>query len=60
MMPEVVDSQFDAQRMDNWACLPLNQTLPLLGTLNSINNSYVGLGIFPCDNATNNNSCAPQ
>jgi len=59
-MPEVVDSRFDGLGMDKWACLPLNQTLPLLGTPNSRNNSYVALGIYPCDNATNNNSCASQ
>ena len=46
--------------MNKWACLPLNQTIPLLGTPNSRNNSFLGLGIYPCNNATNNNSCAPQ
>ena len=59
-MPEVVDTAFDAQGMDEWACLPLNQTIPLLGTPNSRNSSYVNLVILPCNNDTNNNSCAPQ
>ena len=59
-MPEIVDISYDAQGMNQWACLPLNQTLPLLGTPDSRNASFVALGIYPCNNATNNNSCAPQ
>ena len=59
-MPEIVNTAFDAQGMDKWACLPLNQTIPLLGSINSKDMSYLAIGIYPCNNATNNNRCAPQ
>jgi hypothetical protein len=59
MMPDFAE-HFDSFGISNWLCLPLNVPISLRGSYTSPIYDVVQINVFPCQNDTQNGTCASQ
>jgi hypothetical protein len=59
MLPEF-NKHFDSFGISGWLCLPLNMPIPMQGTYTSPVSYEYQINVYPCQNDTQNGTCASQ